>query len=389
MRRIATVLAALLVAFASSAGLNAAQQAQQHQRVEDERRVRLEREIDLLDRQLRENASKSSNALSKLTLVRKQVSNRRSLISKSDHEIAVYNDRITAKQREINRLQARLDTMQVYYARLVRSAYKNRDARVWYMYLLSSGSVSQAARRYGYLRGLSGTMNAQALKIRQTRTELEAQQQEIFELKKAAEKLRERREQELKALRADEKTSAGVVTQLKRQKTRYQKQLAEKKRQMEALERELAKAVSVKSSKPIDYKLAGEFESNKGRLPWPVDGVVVDRFGQHYHPVYKSVKLPFNNGVTLATAKAAPVRAVFGGVVKQVIVMPGYNQCVLLQHGNYFTFYCKMGSVKVKAGSKVNAGDVLGTVDTISGETQFHFQLWKEKKPQNPESWLR
>ena len=79
----------------------------------------------------------------------------------------------------------------------------------------------------------------------------------------------------------------------------------------------------------------------------------------------------------------------FDGVVSQVIVMPGYNQCVLVQHGNYFTLYCKMKSVSVKTGEKVRTGQVLGTIDTINGQTQLHFEVWKGNTPQNPESWLR
>jgi septal ring factor EnvC (AmiA/AmiB activator) len=69
--------------------------------------------------------------------------------------------------------------------------------------------------------------------------------------------------------------------------------------------------------------------------------------------------------------------------------MPGYNQCVLLQHGGYFTFYCKLANVSVKAGDKVKTGQVIGLVDTISGETQLHFELWEGKTPRNPENWLK
>jgi len=76
-------------------------------------------------------------------------------------------------------------------------------------------------------------------------------------------------------------------------------------------------------------------------------------------------------------------------VVEQVMVIPVYNQCVMVNHGNYFTVYCKLKNVDVKAGDKVKTGQVIGTVDTINGQTQLHFELWKEKTPQNPESWLK
>ena len=60
-----------------------------------------------------------------------------------------------------------------------------------------------------------------------------------------------------------------------------------------------------------------------------------------------------------------------------------------LQHGEFFTFYCKLGSVSVKAGQKISTGQTIGKVETINGETVLHFQLWEDRTPQDPELWLR
>ena len=99
--------------------------------------------------------------------------------------------------------------------------------------------------------------------------------------------------------------------------------------------------------------------------------------------------MPFNNGINLSLSEGEEIRAMFDGEVKNIIVMPGYNKCVLVQHGNYFSFYCKLGQVSVKTGDKVKTGQAIGRVDTIDRQTQLHFQIWKEKTPQNPESGLR
>ena len=120
-----------------------------------------------------------------------------------------------------------------------------------------------------------------------------------------------------------------------------------------------------------------------------MEGTVVERFGKHNHPVYQNVQLPQNNGVTLAVPRGAKVKAVFNGTVSQIVVLPGYNQCVLVNHGEYFTLYSKLKSVSVKAGQKITTGQEVGTVDTIGGEDLFHFELWKGSDPQNPENWLK
>ena len=385
--------------------LGAAASAQDTRRQES-RKAQLEKEIAAINRQLRDNARSSSRALTDLSLVRRKIAARQELIAESDREIHALDDSMKVRQREIDRLQARHDTLSLYYNRLVRGAYKNRDSRLWYMYILSSENIGQAVRRFGYLKGLSRNMSEQGKRIQETAAALELEKERLAGLRDEAQALRRQRQADVDALRGEEGESASLVARLEKDRKKYQNDLKKKNREVEALNREIAEIIRKATAKPksggkstakggkttstaIDETLSNNFAANKGRLPWPVEGSVIESYGQHYHPVYKNVKLPFNNGVTLAVARGTQAKAVFDGTVAQVVVIPGYNQCVLVQHGAYFTFYCKLKSVTVKAGEKVKTGQVLGTVDTIGGEDQFHFQLWKERNPQNPENWLR
>lgn len=376
----------------------------QNTRTQEARRARLQKEIAILDEQIRANSAKSANAMSSLTLISGKVDSRKRLIEESDREISEYSDSIARKEREISVIKARLDTLSAHYARLVRGAYINRSPKVWYMYILASDNIGQAFRRYGYLRDLSRQMNVQASKIIDIREELEKESAKLTAMKRGAEAVRAQRVSEMNKLKAEEDEARSLVSQLKKNKRKYQSDLSRKQREVEALNREIERIIrsategtgkSGKGSsqtvtrKPIDYTLAKKFEANKGKLPWPADGPVVDHFGQRFHPVYTNLKLPFNNGVTIALPAGTEIKAVFDGVVKQIVVMPGYNKCILVQHGNYFSFYCKLGAVSVKAGDKVKTGQVVGTVDTIGGETQLHFQIWSGRTPQNPETWLR
>ena len=398
MRRfLPVVLGLLLVGAAVSA---------QDTRRQESRKAQLEKEIAAINRQLKDNARSSSRALTDLSLVRRKIAARQELIAESDREIRALDDSMKVRQQEIDRLQARHDTLSLYYNRLVRGAYKNRDSRLWYMYILSSENIGQAVRRFGYLKGLSRNMSDQAKHIQETAAALELEKDRLAGLREEAQVLRGQRQADVDALRSEEGESASLVARLEKDRKKYQNDLRKKNREVEALNREIAEIIRKATAKPksggkstakggkttstaVDETLSKNFAANKGRLPWPVEGTVIESYGQHYHPVYKNVKLPFNNGVTLAVARGAQAYAVFDGTVAQVVVIPGYNQCVLVQHGSYFTFYCKLKAVSVKAGEKVKTGQVLGTVDTLSGEDQFHFQLWQERTPQNPENWLR
>ena len=393
----------ITLAFVFTAGVTTAYS--QDTKAQEAKKARLQKEIAILDSQIKAIATKSASAVNKLSLIRKKVDARKELVAESDREIAGLASSIASKEREIKVMQARLDTLSDYYERLVRGAYKNRNAKVWYMYILASDNLGQAFRRYGYLRDLSKQMNIQAERIIATRDTLAKQTEELEAMKKEAESLRSQRMAEVGKLQAEQNDSQQLVNQLKKDKKKYQQDLNKKQREVEALNREIQRIIqqaledkgskkgsgktTTKPAKPIDYTLAKQFEANKGKLPWPADGPVVEHFGQRYHPVYTNLKLPFNNGISIALSQGTAVKAVFDGEVKQIVVMPGYNKCILVQHGNYFSFYCKMGSVSVKAGDKVKTGQSLGTVDTIGGETQLHLQIWSGKNPQNPETWLR
>ena len=368
-----------------------------------DRKARLERDIKVLERQLNEANARKDNAATQLSLLRAQTAARRELLNESERELGAINDSIRVCRRQIDETQARLDTMTRYYGRLVKTSYKNRDSRIWYVYLLASENLAQGMRRYGYLRQLSSRMNAQGRMIKEERDRLEARQNLLDSLRVQARQLRDSRAEEFGKLRREEDKSRDLVARLQRDRDKYQKQLSGKRREVEALNREIERLIreeidgtggsgkggGKKVKTKIDYVLSDKFASNKGKLPWPADGRIVSHFGRNPHPVYTKLEMPFNNGVGIAVDKDAPVKAVFNGVVKQIVVVPGYNQCILVQHGEYFTFYCKLGSVTVKAGDKVKTGQVIGQVAQGMEDTQLHFQLWKGKQPQDPEAWLR
>ncbi len=367
--------------------------------------TKVQNEIAALDKQIKANEAKSSDAAAQLTLTRKKIAAGKELAAELTREIEATDKRIGEKKQDVSKAEDRYNMMLDAYELLIRKAYVNRDTKMWLTYIFSGKDFGQILRRYNYLHSVSEDMRTQARDIRGQKENLERQIQELDSLKAEEVALLQARSDELQILKKDEKNEKAMVDKLKRNRSTYEKQLAKKQKEAEALNKAIRDFVAKEAakSKPgkkgatgksspksqADIKLSNEFAANKGKLPWPVNGTVVWQYGQHNHPVYTNVKMPFNNGCNIATATNEPVKAVFAGTVKNVAMMPGYNQCVLVQHGDYYTFYCKLHDVRVNTGDKVKVGDILGSVDTISGETQLHFQLWHITDPQDPEKWLR
>ena len=135
--------------------------------------------------------------------------------------------------------------------------------------------------------------------------------------------------------------------------------------------------------------LASSFAASRTRLPWPVGkGFISDHFGRRPHGVLKGIYVE-NQGVDIQTNAGEGVKTVYDGIVMDVTSMPGMNNVVAIQHGDYFTVYAKLKTVSVRAGQRVKARETIGSVATDkNGISEVQFQIWKEFTKLNPESWL-
>ncbi len=137
----------------------------------------------------------------------------------------------------------------------------------------------------------------------------------------------------------------------------------------------------------------GSFADQKGKLPYPVSGryTIVKRFGRQQHPTLPHVQIN-NSGIDLQTAPSTPVMAVFDGEISAVFPLEGYNNVVVIRHGEYMTVYSNLGSTSVTTGQKVKAGQKLGTVyadPNDDNRSVLHFEIRHLKAKENPELWLR
>ncbi|MBP1650721.1 MAG: Peptidase [Bacteroidetes bacterium] len=148
---------------------------------------------------------------------------------------------------------------------------------------------------------------------------------------------------------------------------------------------------NVLEATPEALALSESFESNRGKLPWPVtSGNVIGHFGRQQHAVMERITVE-NDGVIIGTAKGAPVKAIFTGEVRKVAVIPGGGSLVIIRHGQYFTNYARLQSVNVKSGDKVTTGQVIGTagINELENLGEVELQIYKGVVRQNPESWIR
>lgn len=147
------------------------------------------------------------------------------------------------------------------------------------------------------------------------------------------------------------------------------------------------------SEAAADRALSGSFAANKGRLLFPVPGryTITSNFGTNTHPGLAKVKVA-NLGIDIEVPAGTGARAVFDGVVSSIFRLEGYQNIVIVRHGEYLTVYGGLDRLHVKKGDKVKAGQQLGAIfidRTDDNRTRLHFEIRHEKQKLNPVEWVR
>ncbi|KAF1069024.1 MAG: Murein hydrolase activator EnvC [Pseudomonas citronellolis] len=132
----------------------------------------------------------------------------------------------------------------------------------------------------------------------------------------------------------------------------------------------------------------GAFESARGKLPWPVDGRILARFGS---PRGDDPRATWD-GVLIGASAGTTVRAVHGGRVVFADWLRGAGLLVILDHGGgYLSLYGHNQSLLKNAGDTVKAGDSIATVGASGGQSSpaVYFAIRHQGRPTDPSIWCR
>ena len=154
-----------------------------------------------------------------------------------------------------------------------------------------------------------------------------------------------------------------------------------------------SKMAAVTSGNAESRALSGSFESNRGRLLFPVRGryTIVKGFGRQTHPDLPNV-VTDNPGIDIAASEGAKARSIFEGTVSGIFSQDGYNKVVMVRHGSYISIYANLSSINVRMGEKVRANQDLGTIyrdPEYGNKPVLHFELRRERAKLNPMQWIR
>jgi len=351
-----------------------------------DRLIKLSKEIAALKKKIKEEDKKKSSILSELD----KIGFNKKLIQK---EIALYNiqmkkanQELTAIQKKIPPLKAKLDEEKQSVEKILVTLYKyGRTTSLEYiLHIEDISNLITESKQLTFLAKYQENIVSNYLNIlselQAAENSLETKEQEIAQLiTKAHQKRRD--------LTAQERKSRAIIREIEENKKTHLQALEELQWQKEQLQLLIEKLQRKEISLP--YHLVPLYEK-KGKLPWPTEGKILTKFGLQRHPRFNTVTM--NNGIEIASNENSLITAIHAGTVVYCDYFQGYGNLIILDHGmTYYSLYGHCSNFLVEKGDFVEAGQpiaIAGDSSSLVG-TALYFEIRFKTKPLNPLQWLR
>lgn len=368
----------------------------------------------------------------------REIDNIRTSLSAIDSDIKVAGDSLAV-------LEKNLAALKTQYAAALRKMQGNFRSKNLITFLFSASSFSDVTARYRYLREFSDWRKRKMQEISNASNLLGSQRRQLGSLQSERRKTLSSLTENESQLRSKRDETDKVVAKLKKEGSQLQKTIDNNQRKLKKLENELDRMIlaeqkrqaeaqrkaeqaarqkkqqtasknkkqpqrktvnkpsasakgnsemaAVTSGNAESCALSGSFESNRGRLLFPVRGryTIVKGFGRQTHPDLPNV-VTDNPGIDIAASEGAKARSIFEGTVSGIFSQDGYNKVVMVRHGSYISIYANLSSINVRMGEKVRANQDLGTIyrdPEYGNKPVLHFELRRERAKLNPMQWIR
>jgi septal ring factor EnvC (AmiA/AmiB activator) len=376
---------------------------------EQERKSLLEH-IRSIKKILSQTESKQKVSTGQLTAINKQIETNHLLSQSLNQELEAINKQLAQQFHQIAHLEKELAQLKKEYASMTYLGAKTMHDIHILAFIFSAASFQELLQRLSAIKQYTRLRQKHFQEIQHIRLALQAQQKSLEQQGLGKNTLLQKWRKKQTKLTSLKQQQTKIITTLEQRRTQLLKELQQRNEAVKRLDhlitdlvkREAAiaqqpkqetgtvpKASNKKILTPAMVALTAAFTQHRGRLPWPVKtGFISNKFGIQPHAVLQNIEVE-NLGIDIQTQEESRVHAIFGGIVKTIAFVPGMNQVVIIQHGNYHTVYAKLKSTSVKVGQYVEKQEPIGVVYTHkNGLTELQLQIWKGIQKLNPAGWL-
>ncbi len=387
------VVLALTAAFPAPAG---GQQAISDQiRDSQDRLDQIRREREELARQYEQLRSAVHTFSEEIGNIERRIGSSREALDELDLQIRAYGLQVEETTREMLSTHDQLVLRRAELEARLREIYKRgklHSVRV----LLEARSFGDLLSRYKYLHLVALYDRTLVQQVARLEALLVEQRRQLASEFARVRGLRGEKQSEIRDLESlegqRERRLANTRRRASQAETRIS-QLDEEERQLGDLLAELERARIEAERRAGTRSTSTLRTSDLGSLSWPVQGDIVYRFGEARPGLDDEWK-----GVGIGAPRGTPVTAVEAGEIAWAGSRGVIGQTVIIDHGGgYFSGYLYMQDLRVRAGNRVSAGEVIGHVggdESSAAGTHVEFQIYEPGGDGNPRQvdpvrWLR
>jgi len=324
-----------------------------------------------------------------------------------NEQIVAYSTLIADKQEELDQAETRLETLNTKYRARVRAMEEQGSLSYWYV-LFKANSFTDLLDRMNMIQEIAAAderrlqeMSEAAAQVNEAKEALEVERQaleasraELEESQKELDAKRLEADQLLQELVAIDEEYKAYMAAAKKEAAAKQEEIDDvkdeiTKKEWEEQQNSSSSSSGSSSSKPNDTN-DYYVESNATWLKPCKYTKLTSPFGWRVHPVHKDWR--FHYGVDLAGSAGTPIKATRAGTVKTAKYSSSAGYYVTIDHGDGFSSqYMHMTHYIVKAGQKVEAGEVIGYMGSTGTSTgnHLHFSILYKGDHVNPAKYLK
>ena len=306
-------------------------------------------------------------------------------VRKLQNNIAQQNTQLSELQQQQQKLTKNRATLEEAIAEQIATSYRlGREEKV--KILLNQEDPKKLSRTLTYADYFNRARIASITEYQNTISELDSLKPAIE--KKTASLLRDKdqlvkQKQQLKASYLQRsKTLNSINSAIKNDQDRLKKLQQDQKHLADLLKQVELTISNIKL--PSD---ATPFAKTKGKLAWPTQGQLRNRFGRKRPPSnmrWQGISFIANSGKT--------VKSIHHGRVIFSDWFRGKGLLTIVDHGDgYMSLYAHQETLMREAGDWVSAGESIGTVGSSGGidHAELYFEIRHQGKAINPTAWLK
>ncbi len=347
-------------------------------KVEEEELKKAEREetetlkqLDAIKKELSKNENKLNNLNGKLKNLTKEAVDLEGQIKQIATNIAEHKKLFNQRLIALYRYQRSGGILRTVFS---SNSYLDLSRRTKFIVMI----LNQDRKTINTFLEQISSIEGKKIALQENRKSLENTKERITDEKKQVAKKKKAKSELLKKIQEEKELHEEAVKQL-------EKEARELQSLIDSLEKQEAKAKI--TSPPL--KGTG-FAKLKGKLPFPVQGKILSRYGKKIDPTLNTTF--FQKGIEIAADKGDEVRAIYQGKVLYAQSFKGYGNIIIIDHGDsYYSLSGHLSKILKSPGDRVEAGEVIA----LSGDTgslkgpRLYFELRHQGKTVDPLPWLR